>query len=657
MKPKIYTVPSSKSLPPANRWDGRAWAIVCLMAGGVGLVFMYAAVMINPLRDWLHGLEHGVFKSLNSSMGRNAGWDWTIIICDSDFWVLGSLVFLMIIGAWEGWRLRHRDYGRVFGYLVFVAVAGLVTLEAADFIADEVERRLPWRQDAILAMIERYDAEFIDFESRAGILSDIIAVWFMGLALISRRLPRTALAGAALLAAYAGASLTIGSEWLLGQAAAVFFGSAIGGAGLLASRKPLHWAERKSSDVFLKFFWRSLYHEALNHPGEPGRLRLISRIKKLRHEAVPRRERFWRRLVESEVLPLLRHDGEAYELSETPPGPPQPEFRGSRRVRFLTINSGEHYVIRGIWRWGGVFAPSAKFRRYAESARCNYFLAGLGLPVAQVFWVSEKVSRGGLQSVGFCIEQFLLGRPLDLENEAEVGRAVALLARMHGHTSPNWGAVADAVKRAPSQYLLQFLRQDVLYFLRKGAEWLDIEMSQHDMERIWKMFEAEALALLSQDSPRFRLIHSDVHFRNILIDEAGKPWLVDFGEVCFDLAGWEIVKSAVALGLRRPERCRKIWAEYFKAAGEERWREFQGEARLGLARFALRELAMKRALGAATRGEINRQDLLKWLEDLFVKADDWWGQRPEDTNWQALVGLMCFKAAKADSDRVAAEIE
>lgn len=646
MAPKIYTLSSNSAAQPAPRWGGRAWALSYLIWGLAGLIALYICALAEPLHLILTDIESGAFEALNATMGRNAVWDWTIIVGASEFWILGSLAVLIAAALWEGWSQRHHDYGRVFGYLVLVFVAALVTLEAADFIADEVERRLPWRKEVVLAIIQQYDAEFLDYESKTGILDDVVAVWFAALFMIARRLPRTAIFGMALVGIHLFATITLGSQWLLSEAAAVCFGAAWGGAAILAGLGALNWLERKASTLFLTVFWRSLYHEALNNPGGRGSEQLVFRLNDIRQHLIPRIESFWQRLVKREALPLLGCAGMPFDLSKTPPGPPQPGFRPSRRVRFLTVNGTEHYVIRAIWRWGGALVPSVKFRRYAEQARCNHYLGRLGLPVARIYWVSERMAMAGLRSVGFCIEQFLSGRPMNMDNADERRQAAALLARMHGRTSPNWGAVAESATRTPSQYILHLLRPEVMYHMRKTARGRHVKFSQHDMERVWKLFEAEALAALGHDAPPFRLTHSDVHFRNILIDEKGGPWLVDFGEVRYDLAGWEIVKMAVALGNRQPDFSRHVWTEYFREAGDGRWREFGREARLGLARFALRELAQKRALAGWDKKDITRESILKWIEDLFVHRDDWWGARPEETNWRELIGFLGFKPTK-----------
>lgn len=609
-----------------------------MIGGIVGLAALYLVSLFPLTENIIPRLEHHVFRALNGLLGHNAALDWTFLIAASSFWIYLSLIVVGVIALIEAWQARHRDYGERFGFMGLVVLLAFAVEEAADFVADHVQRDLPWDDGALARIQELYDVDFLDIPSKEGLLDENLCYWVFFLLLLNGRFPRTVLTGAALISLHLLAQLSVGAQWLGDGLASSFSAMILGGAMLRYGDRTISWWERKGSENFLEVFWRSFRHlpPALMHSRQPRFHQRVALI----GERIRNRKRFmWNRLMRERVLPLLNADPDQARWTSEPPAQFLAGFRPSPQVRFLTLPGGELFVVRSIERWGGFFGKSRRFRRYRDAAHANLFLNRLGLPAPRAYWVQEGFTHGGFANQAFMIEQFIAGRPLDLDSPAEVRAACRVLADLHRHHREQWGPVAAGVHRSGGEYLYQWLRKQYLYQLRRAARWLKVKFDSEDVASVWRSLEAETVKALNRPEP-FALVHGDVHFRNFLIDGNNEVHLIDFVTVGFDLPGWEPLKAALSLSRRNPIRAREVWLDYWSMAGPEAWERFLAEATLALARVAIYELSNRRALRVRALHGIPAREVIEWLKELFERAPEFIGARPEETQWERLIEFL-----------------
>ncbi len=614
----------------ARRW---------LFAGLSGLLALYLFTLLFDMEPFLIRTELGLFQWLDGHLGKDSVLDWTVLVGASRFWVYVSLSVVLFAASAQGWAMRRRDYGQVFGLIFFAAVVTILAEEVGDFVSDHINRDLPWDSGALETIRDRYDADFLDIPSTGGIVDENMVGWGVMILLLSLRLPRPAWIALALGLVHAGARLTVGAQWLFDEVNSALLSLTLAGGALLGLGRALRWCERNASEQIILL---TGFHLAPPEAGHAAvRAELTHNVAEARRLHRLRRHRFWENLTRRSVLPVLNATGRPATLAAQPPGRTIPGFRPSPHVRFLALEGGELFVIRAMRRWGGWLAPSAKFRRYVQSARCHLYLERLGLPVPRMFWVRETLTTLGLRNLYFLVEEFIDGRPVDRDSQAELRAAVGLLVRLHGFESETWGPVAQAAPQPRSHYLLRALRPDLLYYLRRIEKWADVRFDHDDLERLWKLEEAAALAVLLRRRRPFRLIHGDVHYRNFLYGPArGEVHLIDFTTVAYDLHGWEILKMAAAFGRREAPAAARLWREYFELAGEERWGEFLHEAPLALFRHGLREMAHQRVAPPHAPAALRKASILEWLAGLLAPAPELWGARAAETDWEALLERM-----------------
>jgi hypothetical protein len=140
----------------------RTWGRIYLGLGLGGLLVLYSSGLYPNGQILLSRIEAGLFFNLNGLLGLNPVWDWTVLVTASEFWAnscYAAAVFIYMISAW---KRSEMDYGRMFGYIAFATIVVVATEETADFIADNLDRVLPWKSGVIEAIKAQYDAEFFE---------------------------------------------------------------------------------------------------------------------------------------------------------------------------------------------------------------------------------------------------------------------------------------------------------------------------------------------------------------------------------------------------------------------------------------------------------------------------------------------------------------
>ncbi|MCX7765133.1 MAG: aminoglycoside phosphotransferase family protein [Candidatus Sumerlaeia bacterium] len=646
---------------------------IYLFGGFSGFFLLLIILLLFSGKDfWLHKIEHQIFYVLNGTLGISLAWDWLIIIAISRVWLQISIVLVFGLAILEGWRLRQKHLGRHFGFLIFAVAISLLADETADLINDRIKRPAPCYELNHLAgkvsstsgtqsyFLKVHPPQVKTYKDLSDIykthlispldndvLDEKTAGWFCLALMLFFGFPRTAIVTLGLLLLSIVANLATGYQWLMGEIGAFCLGSIGAGLSLVWLRRPLHWLERKTEEIFVILFSKSLMAKTavfahLNEE-EVKTLNIWLRQNALRR--LISRERFWDKLIRRKVFPLLNVHNTTFSLTSQPEVQTSLKTRPSPYVRFLKLPDGRMFVIKAVSRIGGVFHRSGRIARYKHSAWCNLFLEQLQVPVPRVYWVEEGISTFGLRSYFFMIEEFINGRPLNLSNEGEVKEAMRLLALLHNHPSQLWGAVFSHGLLPREDYLLRYIRPRILYYLNKIERTTGINFSEEERMHLWNLVKDETTKVIAKDSISFRLTHGDVTPRNFLVSNDGTLHLIDFTTVRYDLCGEEIIKSAISLTRGFQDRTHTVWESYFERAGSERWAEFKLQARLAFALFAIRELAHQRALWRKKNNYVpSSEKIWHWLQQLF--CDEYlaiWGEKPAETNWSAIYAIIAGK--------------
>jgi len=619
----------------------RGWGY--LVVGILGLLCIYLLEVIEPLHVVLATGEVRMYLGLSDTIGHNRAWDWTIFSGASPLYFLVSLTAMAICMVVGGWAARRTNYGRIFGYIVFLILTTAAARELGDTVSDYIKSPSPWNLYQGRTHGERHEAGFIDFDKKVGMPDEKITAAACFILLLSARMPRSAVLALVLLIYYLFCQLALGMQWFVTQMASVFVGAVTAGGGLLALRGGVRWLERKSEETFLTVFWRSI-HDISPGPAGDSRKRpglsedLWERISLRRALA---KERFWRRVIQRDVLPILGAGDEAYRLDSKPQTKQGQDIRPSRFVRFLHApGNGEIIVVKALQRFGGIFHRSGRVSRYSRSAKSNLKLARLGLPVPQILWVEDGVKTFGLRNYFLSLEEFVEGRHVNSAAPGETRRCMVLLADLHAHTGDRWGFVSDHRRRSRSQYVLQHLRPAVLHSMGKIRRTLMVEFSEDEVNHIWSLFERAALAVLSDPDVSFRLTHGDVTARNFVVALDGAIRMIDFVGVRYDLAASDIIKACISLTDGGQEACAAAWRAYFEEAGATRWEEFRKEGCVALAAYALRELAQGRAGAARLTSSAAHDAVLRWLKRMFSLGPEVWGSSPEKIDWERILDVL-----------------
>lgn len=636
----------------------RAYGKAILIGGVASFVALYAFLLLPATDQALFAFERRVSRALNGALLVSPMWDWTLIFASSKPWIYLSMAFCIFVMCVEGWLRRAKDFGRVFGYALFVVGLTALAEIAGDKISDALVRDSPWSQmEDLVDLREKYDDEdLLDMNDETGVPDEDVVGWSCLLFLLLIRLPRTATAGFVFFSLHILAQISVGNRWLWDMVSAICLGASFAGTGLILLRGVALNFERESERVFVSRFWRLLPQV---RDGDRERLpRLGARANVALDENLlskPRNyRRLWKHAVEKAVVPLFNVRGGPCDLLSRPPGELGKKWRPSGNVRFLQLPTGEVLVVKLVVAAGLPWRRPTLIKRYMSNAECNLALERLGLPAPRLYWMREGPAYLGFGRFFLLVEECLDGRTIDSKNHALLGECMKLLARIHAERRASWGPLTDSAPRPPAQFIWQEMRPETLYMLRRierraRAAWPD-ELA----ERIWALFEARAKALLADPARQFRLTHGDVGVRNFM-DCGGRIRIIDFVTVGFGLAGAEIIRAVHTLTDGGPNRRRLAWEAYFEAAGEERWREFLQEANLGLARHALRELAHGRARGLKEGAALpDAQALYDWIESLINLPAEAWGERPSGTDWDRIAAMVFDAPAAAQGIKATA---
>ncbi|OOG23011.1 hypothetical protein B1C78_12860 [Thioalkalivibrio denitrificans] len=328
----------------------------------------------------------------------------------------------------------------------------------------------------------------------------------------------------------------------------------------------------------------------------------------------------WTRLLRNEVAPVLGLCQGDYTVSRRPPGlSDDAPFRLREHVRFVQAAHGQAYVVRMRRRWRLGAKEQLRQHGVASAARAGLLLQQLELPVPPLIWLREATTLCGLRSHFLSIEQFVPGRPLDLDNGDEVAAAMQLLARLHRQPGEMPGM--------PGKYRVErarFVRDMVHYTVLRALGDRRRTGPPPDRRLTAQIMAAARKAYLEQSLP-LCLIHGDINAGNFLHGEDGGLRLLDFDSLRYDLPGSEILRAVYTLSGGNSGMASHAWCCYFDTAGETRWHHF-----LAGARFALL-LHLLRRPGAPCP-----------TEQLRAVADDevgLWGRTPGETDWSHLIEL------------------
>lgn len=612
--------------------------------GLAGLLALFAGALIPAAQRSISRAETGIFFQLNRILGINPVWDGSFMVTASDLWVYVAYGVSVLIFLGCAWRIRRVDYGQALGFIALTALVTLLVENLADLVADNLHRMLPWRDGVIAAIRREHGYHFFDINKAEGIVDDGATALFCLFLMMRVRFPRAAWAVVGLLAPYVLSNLVVGTQWLTVQLSSMLLGMAMAGLALNHTDGLARYLERKASQGFVGLLGGLLLSRKLiDRPLQKGEQAFWRRIAEQSRRMNPfKRNRFWHDVVKSQAIRLLGADPEGCELYKSP-NMTQERVKSSGKVRFLKTETGELYVLRATRHLGGLARKSPNFVRFADSVKNNAYLQRLGFPAPRIYWVQEGLTAWGMKNYLFAIEEYVESRPLDQGSEAELGRAMRLLATLHRRTGQGWGRIYDEPQRSRAQYVLKYLRDDVTTHLKRIDDILRLHLESEDLSRLWAPFEAAAVEALGDESVPFRLIHGDVSPRNFRMGRDGELVMIDFPTMRHDLAGWEAIKASISLTRERPEHCAAAWQAYFAEAGPERWREFQAESRLAFARFALRELAHRRVrIGGETdpKKRPSRRKTLEWIEGLFAPETAPWGETPAETDWGRIFAIL-----------------
>lgn len=200
---------------------------------------------------------------------------------------------------------------------------------------------------------------------------------------------------------------------------------------------------------------------------------------------------------------------------------------GGNALAYVATPSG-----RSLAKWSVV---TERFRRLAELARLTYWLNSRGLPVSAPLPAQDGSLQLEIDGMSMGLQRVIEGHHLDVGDLAQVRRAGAVLARLHGALA----AYPDA--------------EDVLGQSAQGATLRDKVTFSFDARA--DQIETPALDALRQlvgdmpeDEMPHQLVHGDYRAANILCDGSAVTAVIDFEEARLDHCIVEVTRSAVMLG-------------------------------------------------------------------------------------------------------------
>jgi len=573
------------------------------MAGGCILIMLWVCSVYEPSSWGLQRIDRAVFLALNSTLGLQATWDWTVMFASGARWYYLFAGFAFAFAVAQAWITRRQHYGKAFGIMIFAVAVMFTAEEWADQLSDRVMQPSPMSTLQFTDIGEMRDADFANYRRKSPVPDEnSVALAALSLILLPR-LPWGAFVSALGLMTYVLATMTFGRQWFFIHLGSIAGGVTFAGFALVGLRSVLRWLERESERVAIAIAWRHLSglkdDDMAEREGEEARTMRKSDARD-----------FWQHLVENDVLPLLQPGTIDYEILERSPSRPEASPT-SRYVRFLRLASGEVVVIRAASRFGGLFHRGQRVRRLLRSARTNLLLERLGVPVPRTLWAHESPSKYGLSRLVIVVEEFKQGSPMPTDRLDALGDMAGMLARLHAQTCARWGEVTEASRRPRAQYLIGWLRPKLVFWARRANAHHSLGWSELRIDQLVDRILDSARTLLTEDSSPFRLIHGDMWQGNVLWNGPGQVHLIDFNTARFDFVAMELVPSFFLSMRERPEWLNQVWREYRRHAPPAIAEEFRRQAHVALACYALQRIA--KAHNAPPRDI----DAATWIEDLL----------------------------------------
>lgn len=612
------------------------------------------AVVVNPFSEKaVVDLESEVIVFLNGLLGNSRIWDWFIILGAHSGIFFGLMILLLAVFAVEGWRIRRRDYGRVYGYGLLVILLALVVGLAIDVFSYRLaQRSAPWTVLGGLDDLRNfYTTDFLAMSLRDGYVDGNLVGWCCAVVLLWNRATRTARVMLGIVLLHGFSEVSLGEQWPIAHLLALLIGAAIGGAGLLRLEGVFAQAERHMADFFVARAWRQLTPEKLRVGSSPmksesARVVVVGSDLHKRNRAA---RRIWLRLVYREVIPVVSLQSGEYILSRTPPHEVKTPFKPSRFVRFIRSPRGEVFVVKAAWRWSFPFVVPKRIRRYRLHARNTLALERLKFPVPRLYWVREGLLNFGLRRYFLLVEEYLPGRPLDRTSYEEASQAIYLLAQLHENKRIGWGAISETGKTSVEAYAWTYLRPRLMYSLHRISRYYGSTWPSDLSTRVWGWFESKIFKMMESDCPPFRLIHGDVT-RNNFLRSGDSVKMIDLLTLRYDWVGWEIIRATISFSQKTDHWRSEIWQTYFREAGNARWREFLRHSGVSVGCYVLWEYAHQRAF--AFEKDIHPGDPERFASRLYTLMHDEsiWGATPEETRWDKLDQLLDRPLGALESD-------
>lgn len=172
-------------------------------------------------------------------------------------------------------------------------------------------------------------------------------------------------------------------------------------------------------------------------------------------------------------------------------------------------------------------------------------LTKLGYPVPKVYLVEESPRPLGLP---FLIMERINGRPMmqmisesDSKSQEMLDIFSRLFVTLHGL---EWQTAIDN----PETYMAA----DPYFYIKRYVQWYGKFLKEHDTEQLLPIVDWLNDRLQNSPCESPSLMHGDFHPNNILIDEGGNPFVIDWtasniADSRFDL-GWTLLLARTYLG-------------------------------------------------------------------------------------------------------------
>lgn len=611
--------------------------VIGISATLLGLLGMLGAFA--PARDFLLHEESWLVLTLNESLEEYQLLDWFVIFWAHPGVLTATMAMLLAAFAIEGWRIRRKDYGRIYGYGFLVLLVTLGFALAVDRLSLRIApRTAPWLAlGGVEDLRQFYTTEFLSMTRLDGFVDGNLVAWSCAMVLLWNRARRLALMVAAFMALHAFSEIALGEQWPLAHLLAVTVGAGVGGVGLWRLEDIFARAEREMESFFVARAWRQLTPSGLGdvRPVAATRSKVVfgrsGREGRLRGD-----ERLWRRLIQRQVLPVISLEAGNYTVTRDPLTPERAPIKRSRYVRFVRTPREETFVVKAAWRWGMSLSPPRRIVRYRLHARNAIALERLQLPVPRVYWVHEGWMSPALRRYIVIVEEYVQGRPLDRNSFDEAVAAMRLLAQLHENKRVGWGPISAEGSASSEEFVWTYIRPRVMYALERCRQQFGTAWPADLSPRIWGWFETAAFRLLGREGIPFRLTHGDVTPDNFLIS-SGRLKILDLLTMGYEWGGWEAIKATMVFSRKHKDWRGALWQAYFHEAGEGRWREFLRHCGLSAGFFILRELAQGRAFSMRRGRELPPpEQLARRLKRIIQSGPSEWSVRPEATDWEAI---------------------